>query len=121
MNKHRALIILCAAIFAAGLSGSIFFLRCPQGRWIEIVQNNGVLYRMDLTDAENQTMEIEYGGRVNTLQIADHRIRMLEADCPDHTCINRGWLDSSIPIVCLPNHLVIRFADTDGDVDAAVK
>lgn len=37
---------------------------------------------------------------------------MLEADCPDHTCINSGWLED-LPIVCLPNKLVIEFADAD--------
>lgn len=120
MSKHKPLIILCAAIFVIGLAGSFFLLNRPHGTWIEIVQDNEVLYRLDLADAENQTIEIEYEGRVNIVQIENHRIRMLEADCPDHTCMNMGWLDSSMPIVCLPNHLVIQFADMSSDIDAAV-
>lgn len=45
---------------------------------------------------------------------------MLEAECPDHTCINMGWLDSAAPIVCLPNRLVIRFAGADDNLDVIV-
>ena len=102
------MIILCAAIFVMGLVGSLFLLNRPHGTWIEIVQDNEVLYRLNLADAEDQTIEIEYEGRVNIVQIENHKVRMLEADCPDYTCINMGWLDSSMPIVCLPNHLVIQ-------------
>lgn len=120
MRKHKLLIILCAAVFIIGLAGSIFLLNRSHGTWIEIVQDNEVLYGLDLAGTADQIIEIEYEGRVNTVQIENHRIRMLEADCPDHTCINMGWLDSSIPIVCLPNHLVIQFANVGSDIDAAV-
>lgn len=120
MSKQKPLIILCAALFFIGLVGSFFLLNRPRGTWIEIVQNNEVLYRLDLADAEDQTIEIEYEGRMNIVQIENHKVRMLEADCPDHTCINMGWLDSFMPIVCLPNHLVIQFADMSDDIDVIV-
>lgn len=120
MSKHKLLIILCAAIFIIGLVGSFFLLNRPHGTWIEIVQDNEVLYRLNLTDAEDQTIEIEYESRVNIVQIENHKVRMLEADCPDHTCINMGWLDSSMPIVCLPNHLVIQFVDANAEIDMVV-
>lgn len=120
MSKQKLLIILCAAIFVIGLAGSFFLLNRPHGTWIEIVQENEVLYRLDLADAENQTIEIEYEGRVNIVQIENHKVRMSEADCPDHTCIKMGWLDSSMPIVCLPNRLVIQFADANAKIDMVV-
>ncbi|MBQ2093605.1 MAG: NusG domain II-containing protein, partial [Ruminococcus sp.] len=46
-----------------------------------------------------------------------------EAECPDKTCVNMGWLSSaSMPIVCLPNHLVIEFAAGYEDgVDAVAR
>lgn len=121
MSKHKLLIILCAAILFMGLVGSFFLLNRPHGTWIEIVRDNEVLYGLDLADAEDQIIEIEYEGRVNIVQIENHKVRMLEADCPDHTCINMGWLDSSMPIVCLPNHLSIEYAETGDDVDAVIR
>ena len=39
-------------------------------------------------------------------------------ECPDHTCVEMGWLNSETPIVCLPNHLLIRFAKHSGEVDS---
>ena len=89
---------------------------------VNIVQDGKLLYTFDLTSAEDQTLEIEYKGRINTIQIADGRIRMLEAECPDQTCVHMGWLDSStMPIVCLPNHLVIEYADSEDEVDTVVR
>ena len=46
---------------------------------------------------------------------------MLEAECPDQTCVHMGWLDSgAMPIVCLPNHLSIEYAEAGDDVDAVI-
>ena len=95
-------------------------LNRPQGTWVEIAQDNEILYHLNLAEAKDQTIRITYEGRVNVVQIENHAIRMLEADCPGHTCINRGWLDSAMPIVCLPNHLVIRFIDTNNDIGTFV-
>ena len=58
---------------------------------------------------------MEYKGRKNTVEIKDGRIRMLEGECPDHICVDTGRLED-VPIVCLPNRLVIDHADkTDTD------
>lgn len=118
--KHRFWIALCVILLVIGLVGSIVMLRRPHGTWIEIVQDSKVLYRLDLAGAEDQTIKIEYEGRVNIVQIENHKVRMLEADCPDHICMDMGWLDSAMPIICLPNHLVIQFANEGSDMDAAV-
>jgi hypothetical protein len=44
--------------------------------------------------------------------IEDGEICVSSAECPDKTCVKMGKLRSeSLPIVCLPNHLIIRFAE----------
>lgn len=105
-------------LFLGGIVGSFFVLQRPDTNFIEIVQDGTVLYQLDLAQAEDQIMEVEYEGRINTVEIKDHQIRMAEAECPDNTCVHMGWLDSSAPIVCLPNHLVIQFAEDDSDIDS---
>lgn len=96
-------------------------LMFPHGTQIEIIQDGTVLYTFDLAEVQDQVFEIEYDGRTNTVQIENGRIRMLEAECSDKTCVHMGWLNSgSMPIVCLPNHLIIQFADTD-DIDAVIR
>ena len=122
MNKYRILTGICVVIFLLGIAGSLWLLQTPHCTEVNIVQDGAVLYTVDLALTENQTFEIEYEGRINTVQIEDGRIRMLEAECPDQTCVHMGWLDSgAMPIVCLPNHLSIEYADSGNDVDAVIR
>ncbi len=48
----------------------------------------------------------------NSLQIKDGKVRMLSADCPDKRCVKQGWT-SALPIICLPNHLVIEIKQSE--------
>lgn len=122
MNKYRILIGICVGVFLLGAVGSLWMLWMPHGTQVNIVQDGTLLYTFDLATAEDQTFEIEYEGRINTIQIANGRIRMLEAECPDQTCVHMGWLDSgAMPIVCLPNHLSIEYAETGDHVDAVIR
>lgn len=122
MSKQiRIILAVAAVVFLIGVVGSILVLRVPYGQMVQIVQNSNVLYTFDLSEQDEQTIRVEYEGRANIIQIQDGRIRMLEADCPDHTCIQMGWLDSAVPIVCLPNHLVIQFVSSKSWVDAPLQ
>lgn len=83
---------------------------------MEIVQDGTILYTLDLANTENQTIEVSYLGRSNTIQVQDGKIRVQAAECPDQTCVHMGFLsDSGLPIVCLPNRLVIQFSDAELD------
>lgn len=122
MNKQKILILICTIVFLMGIIGSVGILLLPHGTQVNIVQDETVLYTFDLDTSQDQVVEIEYEGRINTVQIEDGRIRMLEAECPDQTCVHMGWLDSkAMPIICLPNHLSIEFADTENDVDSVIR
>jgi hypothetical protein len=50
----------------------------------------------------------------NTIEIAHNRVRMVKADCRDKRCIKQGW-SSGMPIICLPNHLVIEIKSNEND------
>lgn len=122
MSKEKILIWVYAVIFLLGIAGSTWLLLVPHGTRVNIVQDGTVLYSFDLAEEKDQTLEIEYEGRINIVQIEDGKIRMLEARCPDKTCIHMGWLSSRArPIVCLPNHLSIEYAGTKEDVDAVIR
>lgn len=122
MSKQKILLIVCVFIFFSGLAGSVLVLLTPRGTQVNIVQDGTVLYTIDLTTAQDQTLEIEYKGRTNIVQIENGRIHMLEAECPDQICVHMGWLDSGfMPIVCLPNHLSIEYAGSGDDIDAVIR
>ena len=83
---------------------------------MEILQDGNVLYTFNLNRTENQLIEVSYQDRSNTIQIQDGQLGVYAAECPDQTCVHMGFLsDSGLPIVCLPNRLVIQFANAELD------
>ena len=110
--------ILTVLLLLAGIGGTLLVMR-PQGdAQIEIVQDGTVLYRLDLSQEKNRAFSVEYAGRTNLIEIHDHQIRVAQAECPDQTCVHMNWLGSSgLPIVCLPNHLVIQFVQPPDGLD----
>lgn len=121
MKAKNVLLTICILIFLTGLIGSLRLIFKPHSQTVQIIQNGTVLYTINLEQAENQIIEVEYQGSKNVIQIQDHQICVIDAKCPDQTCVKMGELKSSAaPIVCLPNKLVVKFAETD-EIDAEVK
>lgn len=122
MKNMKIWLVLFAVILAVGIIGSVFVLQKPESNIVEIVQDGEVLYRLDLSEhKETETIEIAYEGGKNTILIENGQICMSHADCPDQTCVKMGWLKSaSLPIVCLPHHLVIQYAENSDTVDGVV-
>lgn len=121
MKAKTVLLTICILIFLTGLMGSLWLICRPHSQTVQIIQDGIVLYTIDLERAENQMIEIAYQESKNIIQINNHKISIIEAECPDQTCVKMGELKSSAaPIVCLPNKLVVKFAETN-DIDAEVK
>ena len=120
MKHNRLLIAATGLLLLLGVIGSWWIMRTPsEQRLVEIVRDGAVLYQLDLSREDDRTFAVEYEGRTNTIEIRDHQIRVLDAECPDQTCVHMGWLgDSGLPIVCLPNHLVIQYESSADGLDA---
>ncbi|MGI5962276.1 MAG: NusG domain II-containing protein [Lawsonibacter sp.] len=59
-------------------------------------------------------------GLTNTILVESGRIRVLEATCPDQVCVEQGFIsDGTVPIVCLPNKLIIEIVGGGETFDAA--
>lgn len=111
-------IALCAVIFVGSLIWCAIILLRTHGDTVTVTQDGVLLYSLDLSKETDRTFEVEFEGRKNIIEIKGGRIRVVDADCPDHVCVRTGWLTSDIPIVCLPNRLVIEFADSEFDAVA---
>lgn len=90
MKNIKLWIAICIIIFVSGIIGSIFMLNKPHGTVVNIIQDGKIIRTIDLDSAENQTFTVEFDGKENTIEISEHQIRMLDADCPDHVCVNTG-------------------------------
>lgn len=113
-RKLVALIVLVVVVFIASIVGTVMVLKPSESRLVEVVQDGEVIYTFDLATAKDQDIDVEYNGSHNVVTIRDGEVYVSSADCNDHTCVNSGTLKSeSLPIVCLPNRLIIRFVSED--------
>jgi hypothetical protein len=53
----------------------------------------------------------------NTVQIKDGKVAVVKSDCPDKRCVKQGF-GSKLPIVCLPNQLLVEIRN--GEYDASL-
>ena len=107
------LLVIVGVVFLASLVLVLLGLRKPEQRCVEIVQNGQILRTVNLTHAKDEDIRIDApDGSYNLVCIRDGEIWVEDAGCPDQTCVKMGMLRAeSLPIVCLPNKLVIRFAE----------
>ena len=120
--KYKVFLIVIAILLIIGVAGTAWVLNAPAKSFVRVLSDGKTVYSGDLSLASDTVFDVEYQGHVNTVEIKDHRIRVLSADCPDKTCVNMGWLKSSaMPIVCLPHKLVIEFANSGDGIDAVTR
>ena len=63
-------------------------------------------------------IETELG--YNIVHVEHGAISVSEADCPDQVCVDQGWIsDGTVPVVCLPNRLVIQIEGGGDGLDSA--
>ena len=95
---------------------SLGMLLFPKGTKDEIrvaeVYKDGVLIRSVRlsSDAPDESFTVTgEGGSFNFIEVKDGSIAVSAASCPDKLCVHQGFRrDGTLPITCLPNHLVIR-------------
>ena len=80
-----------------------------------------ILNLSDITTPYSFAVECENG--INMIAVENGRIRVIEADCPDGTCVRQGWISGGTkPIICLPHRLVIELKNAaPPTIDAIAK
>jgi len=95
-------------ILAVCVALSVWVLLPGEGaEMVEIWSDGEFLYSLPLSVDAQLRIDSENGS--NTITIADGKIAVTQADCPDHYCMDRGYCNGGAQIVCLPNRLVIKF------------
>ena len=122
MNRNAKLILLLLVL--AGAASAAFVLLRPAGGGTvaRVTLDGAVVEEIDLSSVkESYTFTVEGpGGFSNTIQVEPGRIRVAEAGCPDQVCVDQGYIaDGTVPIVCLPNRLIIEIVGGGDSLDAA--
>lgn len=123
MNK-AAKLILAALILAVAASGAWIVLgdRDADDPRV-IVEVDGELYcAYDMDEVDGIIPISTPNGGENRLYVQEDLVFMDSANCPDHLCVKQGVIrDSSVPIVCLPNKVIVRIEGGASELDAATK
>ena len=110
------IILLLFALLCGGLSFLLLAKDTPAGM-AEVYSDGKLVQRIDLR--QDGIYHVEFGSEWNELTVKDGQIAVTAASCASQDCVHRGTADSGLPIVCLPNRLVIRFTD-EAVLDAIV-
>ena len=117
LKKKEVLFIAGILVFALVLWGFLAIFRRGDYGTVRITVNGEEYGTYSL--AENRKIFIN---DTNVCEIKDGKVRMIEADCPDHLCMKQPAVGSSGgTIVCLPNKVVIegeKTADPETDSSA---
>ncbi len=114
--KSRTLGILLVAALAVCLALALAVQGGQDAATAEIWSDGTLIRTVDL--AVDQVFTVESAAGTNVITVSGGKIAVTEASCPDHICMDRGYCSGGLPIVCLPNGLVIQFTG-ESAVDVA--
>jgi len=119
MTRGDRLLIVVLAV-ACLLAWPIVAAARTSGDSIEISGPAGVSV---VSLSENRTLHVPGRSGELTVVVQDGTVRVLEAPCPDHVCVNTGPVSASGSIVaCVPNQVIIRVGGVDADgFDARIR
>ena len=110
-------VILCL-VFGISLTVILFPASNGVDCVADIYQDGELLTSIPLdgVDAPYRFIVTGENGCVNELEVRSDSIGMVSTDCPDKLCVHQGFIDRpGLPIVCLPNKLVIQLRQADSE------
>lgn len=123
MKKGTVVLIIITAMLltASGVAVYMTYHAKNENKTAYIYRSDELLYTIDLDSVEQTyTIELVSGdGHKNTVEVRRGEIGIVSADCPDKICVKTGFIgDGVIPIVCVPNEVMIVVRDGGGQIDA---
>ena len=80
-----------------------------------VIQNSDGFYQM-LSLGEDATVTVTGSLGTNIIEVANGRVRCLESDCSNQTCVKQGWVSGrGQTVVCLPHKLIVQVVADPAD------
>lgn len=118
MNKSDIKLII---IVVCIISLCIFFIHFnkEEGNTAEVYYENKLILSVDLNINDIYTVDGELGDVV--IEVRDRKVRVVKENSPKNICSKEGYIsDSSKPLICLPNKIVIKIVDSNNNIDGVV-
>lgn len=100
------LCLFAALLLFSVLAAALISFLPSQGSTAVIYVNGEQVAEIELSQLQ-EPYELSIGG--NRILATNEGIAVIEADCKDQSCVRQGMIsDTGMPIVCLPNRLVVQ-------------
>ena len=125
MNKADKLCILIVVICSLLFYIPLYWMHSSDAskeKEVVVSYKNEEVLRVRLD--KDATYKVKGSMGLVLVEIKDGQVRVEKETSPQHLCSIQGWVkESTRPIVCLPNNIVVQIEtmDEDSDVDAVIQ
>lgn len=113
--------VILALVLALAVLPLLLLLQEESAPAKALVRQNGRLLRALPLDTDC-TMAFTLEDGINVVEISDGTVRIIQADCPDGTCMRMGPIcRTGETLVCLPHRLTVEITGADEAVDAVTR
>lgn len=120
-RKKEIIAVLILILIAVILFVCIRVFVEDKGKYVKVYVNEKLTKTFDLEIDQEYFIETKRG--YNLLVIKDGKARVLDADCPDKICVDKGAISKNDEsIICLPHNVVVTIdSNEEKAVDAEAK
>lgn len=120
-RKKEIIAVLILILIAVILFVCIRVFVEDKGKYVKVYVNEKLTKTFDLEIDQEYFIETKRG--YNLLVIKDGKARVLDADCPDKICVDKGAISKNDEsIICLPHNVVVTIdSNEEKVVDAEAK
>lgn len=117
-RKKEIIAVLILILIAVILFVGIRVFVEDKGKYVKVYVNEKLTKTFDLEIDQEYFIETKRG--YNLLVIKDGKARVLDADCPDKICVDKGAISKNDEsIICLPHNVVVTIdSNEEKAVDA---
>lgn len=110
MKKSDLIIISVVILIAAIMYGGYYAQHSEDGMQIVLIKHAGEeVDRLILTNDLTFEKQYEYDGQLNTVSIADGKVSVSSANCPDQLCVKSGNISKvGESLICLPHQFTVE-------------
>lgn len=119
MNRYDKFLIIFILISSVVLYGTMeWFVRASTSDQVVaiVTYREKEVLRIDLNVDNNYIVKGTLGDVF--IEVKDRALRVEKETSPYHLCSIQGWVEfANVPIVCLPNHIVIMIQNSTSQPD----
>ena len=105
--KRKDLVIITALALAIAFSFLLNQMKSGESGRVVVVSVDGKVVLE--TNKPGEYPIYRNGKRITTLVFDGKRAKVVHSTCPLKICEKMGWIEPGGEIICVPNHMVVRF------------